>query len=100
MSADLIVCGTNNDREIPMQAAIDAKRVRKTRRRNGYAAHTWSSGETYEGEWKDGVMHGKGFYRYADDYRDENRARAMDHMHRYEGEFREGKFNGKGESLQ
>ena len=80
-----------------MQAALEAKRVHKTRRRTGYAAHTWSSGEMYEGEWKDGVMHGKGLYRYADDHVDENQTRASERgLHRYEGEFSEGKFNGKG----
>lgn len=41
-------------------------------------------------------MHGKGIYYYADDFRDENRARALDKMHRYEGDFFDGKFHGKG----
>ena len=44
-------------------------------------------------------MHGKGFYQYADDFRDDNRVRANDHMHRYTGEFYEGKFDGKGKFL-
>jgi hypothetical protein len=40
-----------------------------------------------------------GSYYYADDYEDENRQRANDHMHRYVGEFMNGKFNGKGLSV-
>ena len=71
--------------------------VRRSKRRNGHGSHTWSSGERYEGEWEDGVMHGKGIYYYADDFKDEDRTRANDRMHRYEGEFVGGKFNGNGQ---
>ena len=42
-------------------------------------------------------MHGKGIYYYADDFKDEDRTRANDRMHRYEGEFVGGKFNGNGQ---
>jgi hypothetical protein len=78
------------------KAAKEVRRVKKSRRRNGFAAHTWSSGEKYEGEWQEGVMHGKGSYYYADDFRDENRERGNDRMHRYVGEFFDGQFHGKG----
>lgn len=26
----------------------------------------WANGDTFEGEWKHGLMHGKGIYLYAD----------------------------------
>ena len=78
------------------KAVKEVRRVKKSRRRNGFAAHTWSSGEKYEGEWQEGVMHGKGSYYYADDFRDEDRERGNDRMHRYVGDFLDGQFHGKG----
>ena len=41
-------------------------------------------GNVYEGEWKEGLMHGKGIYKWSDC------------ITVYEGEFVDGNFNGKG----
>jgi hypothetical protein len=79
----------------PKEVTKPAEEPKKSRRRNGYAAHTWSTGEKYEGEWNEGVMHGNGKYFYADDYEDCLRP-GVGQLHRYEGEFRDGKFNGRG----
>nr|CAJ2466945.1 unnamed protein product [Leishmania braziliensis] len=50
----------------------------------GYGKATWHSGDTYEGEWLDGMMHGKGTYTWADgDY--------------YHGDYVRGRMEGSGE---
>ncbi|KPA80801.1 putative protein kinase [Leptomonas pyrrhocoris] len=50
----------------------------------GYGKATWHTGDTYEGEWLDGMMHGKGAYTWADgDY--------------YKGEYAKGRMEGYGE---
>ncbi|KAG5486305.1 hypothetical protein CUR178_07616 [Leishmania enriettii] len=50
----------------------------------GYGKATWHSGDTYEGEWLNGMMHGKGTYTWADgDY--------------YHGEYVRGRMEGSGE---
>ncbi|MAO71749.1 MAG: hypothetical protein CMD02_04485 [Flavobacteriales bacterium] len=33
---------------------------------DGWGTYTWGDGETYTGEWKDGLPHGKGTYKWAD----------------------------------
>ncbi|KPI83663.1 putative protein kinase [Leptomonas seymouri] len=50
----------------------------------GYGKATWNTGDTYEGEWLDGVMHGRGTYTWTDgDY--------------YKGEYVKGRMEGYGE---
>jgi hypothetical protein len=50
----------------------------------GYGKATWHTGDTYEGEWLDGMMHGKGTYTWTDgDY--------------YKGEYVRGRMEGYGE---
>ncbi|KAG5511402.1 hypothetical protein JKF63_07365 [Porcisia hertigi] len=50
----------------------------------GYGKATWHSGDTYEGDWLDGMMHGKGTYTWADgDY--------------YRGDYVRGRMEGYGE---
>jgi len=33
--------------------------------KNGYGTYTWTSGDKYVGEFKDGKKHGKGTYTFA-----------------------------------
>lgn len=50
----------------------------------GYGKATWHTGDTYEGEWLDGMMHGKGTYTWTDgDY--------------YRGDYVNGRMEGYGE---
>ena len=50
---------------------------------NGFGKYNWGNKRQYEGEWKDGKMHGKGKLTYSDGSY-------------YEGEFLNGKKNGQG----
>jgi len=53
---------------------------------NGEAKKCFPNRDEYEGEWKEGKMHGKGVYRYVNG-------------NRYEGEYADDLFNGKGKIL-
>ena len=49
----------------------------------GHGAAKWSSGASYDGQWKDNKMHGRGVYHFPDD-------------HLYEGDFENGVRSGHG----
>lgn len=36
---------------------------------SGYGKYVWENGRTYEGNWKNGKMHGKGIYTWEDQRR-------------------------------
>merc|ERR1740124_1882960 len=50
---------------------------------DGTGKYSWADGGVYEGDWKDGKMHGKGKYSYANGGV-------------YEGDWKDGKMHGKG----
>ena len=51
--------------------------------KNGQGTYTWSDGQKYVGEWKDGKQHRQGTYTWSDG-------------NKYIGEFKDGKYYGKG----
>lgn len=51
--------------------------------KDGYHVYTYSNGTSYSGQWKDGLMHGRGIFLWPDG-------------RRFEGEWKEGKENGQG----
>ena len=56
---------------------------RTVRRMATAGVHTCPNGKTYDGEWKDGKMHGKGVHTCPDG-------------NKYDGEWKDGKRHGKG----
>ena len=50
---------------------------------NGYGTYTWTSGNKYVGEWKDGKQHGQGTVTWASG-------------EKYVGEYKDGKQHGQG----
>lgn len=50
---------------------------------HGNGVYTWADGDRYEGEFKEGKKHGRGVYTWA-------------HGRRYEGEFKDGELDGNG----
>ena len=50
---------------------------------NGKGTYTWSNGNEYVGEWKDGKEHGQGTYTFTED-------------RNYDGEWKNGKYHGQG----
>ena len=85
---------------------------------NGYGGYAWDNGDKYEGDWKDGKMHGKGTFIYNHslgelneeykhlkaDFRDgkldwSGRPATLDWSglgDRYEGEYKDGMKHGEG----
>ena len=57
--------------------------------RQGHGTMTFSNHDIYDGEWKDGKMHGIGTYRFWNKREDR-------YVQVYEGSFSEGKRNGNG----
>ena len=52
-------------------------------KKHGQGTYTWSNGDEYVGEWKNGKISGQGTYTFADGSQ-------------YAGEFKDDKFHGKG----
>ena len=56
---------------------------------NGMVFLRWEDGSGYDGEWKDGLKHGKGVYHYP----------TTSHILSYEGYFEDDKKQGKGKMI-